>query len=124
MPTRTLKTQQDCLDFLTGLKLMGTGGGGAPKSGLEMLEAALAEGLDLTWIDAADLPEDAYSCTVYGSGSISEGRPDTLEAIQQIRASNREQHYISRAIDQARNVRNHSTANAFVWRHGRQFDYY
>ena len=81
MPTRTLHTQQDCLDFLTGLKLMGTGGGGAPESGLEMLEAALAEGLDLTWIDAADLPEDAYSCTVYGSGSISEGRPDTLEGI-------------------------------------------
>jgi ATP-binding cassette subfamily C protein len=39
---------------------------------------------------------------------------DTLEAIQQIRASNREQHYISRAIDQARNVRNHSTA--FSWK--------
>lgn len=39
---------------------------------------------------------------------------DTLEAIQQIRASNREQHYISRAIDHARNVRNHSTA--FSWK--------
>ena len=39
---------------------------------------------------------------------------DTLEAIQQIRASNREKHYISRAIDHARNVRNHSTA--FSWK--------
>lgn len=39
---------------------------------------------------------------------------DTLEAIQQIRASNREQHYISRAIDRARHVRNHSTA--FSWK--------
>ncbi|MCW8963724.1 MAG: ABC transporter ATP-binding protein/permease [Gammaproteobacteria bacterium] len=39
---------------------------------------------------------------------------DTLEAIQQIRASNREKHYISRAIDHAREVRNHSTA--FSWK--------
>jgi ATP-binding cassette subfamily C protein len=39
---------------------------------------------------------------------------DTLEAIQQIRASNREKHYINRAIDQAREVRNHSTA--FSWK--------
>ena len=52
MPSRTLKTIQDCQDFLTGLKLMGTGGGGAPQSGLEMLSTALEEGLDLTWIDA------------------------------------------------------------------------
>ena len=39
---------------------------------------------------------------------------DTLEAIQQIRASNREKHYINRAIDHARAVRNHSTA--FSWK--------
>ena len=30
MPGRTLKTKQDCIDFLTGLKLLGTGGGGSP----------------------------------------------------------------------------------------------
>jgi len=84
MPTRTLKTHQDCLDFITGLKLMGTGGGGSVKSGMEMLSAALEEGLDLTWIDAADLPDEVYSCTVYGSGSISEGRPDSLEEIEKL----------------------------------------
>jgi ATP-binding cassette subfamily C protein len=39
---------------------------------------------------------------------------DTLEAIQQIRASNREKHYIHRAIDHAREVRNHSAA--FSWK--------
>lgn len=84
MPSRSLKTQQDCMDFLTGLKLMGTGGGGSPKTGLELLTKALAEGLDLTWIDAADLPDDAFSCTTYGSGSISEGRPDSLEDIEKL----------------------------------------
>jgi len=81
MPTRTLKTEQDCLDFLSGLKLLGTGGGGGVVSGMEMLSKALAEGLKLTWIDAADLPDDSYSCTVFGSGSISEGRPEDEEGI-------------------------------------------
>ena len=84
MPSRTLKTIQDCQDFLTGLKLMGTGGGGAPQSGLEMLSTALEEGLDLTWIDAADLPEDVFTCTTFGSGSISEGRPDSQEGIERL----------------------------------------
>lgn len=82
MPTRTLKTEQDCKDFLTGLKLMGTGGGGSPAAGLEMLNQALAEGLELYWVDAADLPEDAFSCTTFGSGSISEETPDSLEEIE------------------------------------------
>ena len=84
MPGRTLKTKQDCIDFLSGLKLLGTGGGGSPTTGLEMLLKALDEGLILSWMDAADLPEDVYSCTAFGSGSISEGRPEDEEGIDQL----------------------------------------
>lgn len=76
MPRRTLKTEQDCHDFLSGLKLMGVGGGGAVATGLEMLQKGLAEGLTLSWIDAADLPDGSFSCTAFGSGSIAEGRPE------------------------------------------------
>ncbi|PIE25313.1 MAG: ABC transporter ATP-binding protein [Neptuniibacter caesariensis] len=39
---------------------------------------------------------------------------ETLEGIQQIRASNREQHYVSRLIGSAREVRDHSSA--FEWK--------
>ncbi len=39
---------------------------------------------------------------------------ETLDAIQQIRASNREQHYIGRVIDAARQIRSHS--GAFSWK--------
>jgi uncharacterized protein len=81
MPSRTLKNEQDCKDFLSGLKLLGTGGGGSPDAGMEMLSAALADGLDLSWIDANDLPEDVFSCTAFGSGSISEDTPHDLEGI-------------------------------------------
>lgn len=84
MPSRTLRTEQDCKDFLSGLKLMGTGGGGSPDAGMEMLSAALAEGLNLTWIDVADLPEDVFSCTAFGSGSISEDSPHDLEGIEKL----------------------------------------
>ncbi|MHC1770132.1 MAG: DUF917 domain-containing protein [Flexilinea sp.] len=84
MPDRTLKTKQDCIDFLTGLKLLGTGGGGSPTSGLEMLLKALEEGLTLSWIDAAEMPDDVFSCTTFGSGSISEGRPENEEQINQL----------------------------------------
>lgn len=38
---------------------------------------------------------------------------ETLDAIQQIRASNRERHYLMRLIDSARDVRNHSSR--FEW---------
>ena len=38
---------------------------------------------------------------------------ETLDAIQQIRASNREQHYLSRLVNSARNVRDHSSR--FEW---------
>jgi DUF917 family protein len=89
MPSRTLKTEQDCKDFLSGLKLMGTGGGGSPDSGMEMLLTALAEGLNLTWIDAADLPEDTFSCTAFGSGSISEDSPHDLDGIEKLGITNK-----------------------------------
>ena len=45
---------------------------------------------------------------------FQESLAETLDAIQQIRASNREQHYISRIIQSAGNIRRHSAA--FMWR--------
>ena len=39
---------------------------------------------------------------------------ETLDAIQQIRASNRERHYINAVIDKAKNIRSHSAA--FSWK--------
>jgi ATP-binding cassette subfamily C protein len=39
---------------------------------------------------------------------------ETLDAIQQIRASNREKHYIRRVVDSARHIRTHSAA--FSWK--------
>jgi len=46
--------------------------------------------------------------------SFQESLSETLEAIQQIRASNRESHYIRRIIDKADHIRHHSAA--FTWK--------
>ncbi|MCB1858595.1 MAG: ABC transporter ATP-binding protein [Gammaproteobacteria bacterium] len=46
--------------------------------------------------------------------AFQEALAETLDAIQQIRASNREQHYLSRIIGKADHVRRHSTA--FTWK--------
>ncbi len=45
---------------------------------------------------------------------FQEALSETLEAIQQIRASNREQHYIQRIVEKAGHIREHSTA--FTWK--------
>lgn len=45
---------------------------------------------------------------------FQESLSETLDAIQQIRASNREKHYIARMIDRADHVRKHS--NSFTWK--------
>ncbi|MES9903088.1 MAG: ABC transporter ATP-binding protein [Sedimenticola sp.] len=45
---------------------------------------------------------------------FQESLAETLDAIQQIRAGNREKHYISRIIDRADHIRRHSAA--FTWK--------
>ena len=47
-------------------------------------------------------------------GVFQQSLTETLEAIHQIRASNREQHYMQLLIDSARKVKEHSTA--FAWK--------
>ncbi|MEL0586156.1 MAG: ABC transporter ATP-binding protein [Candidatus Thiodiazotropha sp. (ex. Lucinoma kazani)] len=46
--------------------------------------------------------------------AFQESLEETLDAIQQIRASNRERHYIRRIIDKADHIRHHSAA--FTWK--------
>ncbi len=47
-------------------------------------------------------------------GVFQQSLTETLESIHQIRASNREKHYLARIIEQARHVKEHGTA--FAWK--------
>ena len=84
MPRGTLRSKQDCSDFISGCLFMGTGGGGSVEWGTEMLVAALDEGLSIEWVDISEIPDDAWTCTPYGMGSIAPSSPETQEAIARL----------------------------------------
>ena len=46
---------------------------------------------------------------------FQEALTETLDVIQQIRASNRERHYLARVIDRAQGVRDHALDHALEW---------
>jgi len=63
---------------------MGTGGGGGVEWGIEMLTAALDEGLSIEWVDISEIPDDAWTCTPYGMGSIAPPSPETKAQIKRL----------------------------------------
>lgn len=81
MPTKVLTTMQDCEDFVRGGLIMGTGGGGA-EWGLTVLSEALNEGLKIEWLDVDAIPDDAWTATAFGVGSIA---PRTAQTEQEIK---------------------------------------
>jgi DUF917 family protein len=79
-----LQTWQDCEDFVRGCVFMGTGGGGAPEWGERMLRSALDQGLTIEWVDADDIPDDVWTATPYGMGSIAPLTQETLDKIEEM----------------------------------------
>jgi DUF917 family protein len=77
----SLATIQDCEDFVSGCRFLGTGGGGGVDWGLGMLRAALEDGVRLEWTDLADIPDDAWTCTAFGMGSIAPQDESATRAI-------------------------------------------
>jgi len=63
---------------------MGTGGGGRPEWGEGMLRSALDEGLTIEWVDADDIPDDVWTVTPYGMGSIAPLTQETLDKIEEM----------------------------------------
>lgn len=89
MPRGGLYTHQDCDDFLCGCLWMGTGGGGGPQWGRRVLERALEDGLRLEWVDPSEIPDDAWTCTAYGMGSIAPITEETKETIRRLGLTDR-----------------------------------
>lgn len=85
MPHGKLENLQDCEDFVRGCLFMATGGGGSVKWGMGMFEAALAEGLALEWVDVEDIPDDVWTVTPYGMGSIAPPTQETLDEIEHLK---------------------------------------
>jgi DUF917 family protein len=84
MPHGKLETLQDCEDFVRGCLFMATGGGGRVQWGMGMLKEALEEGVPLEWVDADDIPDDVWTVTAYGMGSIAPVSQETLDEIDRL----------------------------------------
>ena len=79
MPTQRIKNRTDADDLIRGLAFMGTGGGGRPDSGREMLYRHVDKGETLGWTDLKELPEDAWACCAFTMGSTAPRPPDFKE---------------------------------------------
>lgn len=67
----TLHTDQEIRDFVRGCTFMGTGGGGDPKVGVAWLEAARADGFEITWTAPNNVPDDTWTACPFLMGSIA-----------------------------------------------------
>ncbi len=68
MGSTILRTRQECEDLARGLCFRGTGGGGSPARGLELLQRQLDAGREIEWVDLDSLPDQAWTVTVAGMG--------------------------------------------------------
>jgi DUF917 family protein len=84
MPAKTLRSWQECEDFVRGCTVMGIGGGGSPEKGLAALRQAMDEGLTLQWVDPDVIPDDGWTATVYSMGSIAPRSQETLDEIARV----------------------------------------
>lgn len=62
-------TKQEIIDILYGCTIVGTGGGGDLKLGLEVMQQDFDEGRELQMADPQEVPDDAYVGVPYMCGS-------------------------------------------------------
>lgn len=70
-----LSSTLDVQDYIRGLTLLGTGGGGRPDAGLSALEPLVTQGKTLSWQSLDSIPDDALFCALSGLGSIAPTQP-------------------------------------------------
>lgn len=68
--TRYQFMQSDIEDFLDGLTIFGTGGGGEPEWGRVILNNEFVQGRDLVIVDPEDIEDDAFVCSGGIMGSV------------------------------------------------------
>ena len=66
-----VKTAEDVKDLIRGLTVMGTGGGGRSDMGMGYLLPHIEEGKAILLTPPESIPDDAWTCSVFGMGSIA-----------------------------------------------------
>lgn len=70
-----LSNPTDLADFIRGLTLLGTGGGGRPEAGHAALAPYIIRGDELRWRSLDTISDDAFFCSLSGLGSIAPTAP-------------------------------------------------
>jgi len=83
MPTFEIKNATDAQDFVRGCTFYGTGGGGSPEYGLDMIMRVLNEGSRIRIVDVSEVKDDAWSCSAFGMGSIA---PRTQKVLDEMKS--------------------------------------
>ncbi len=78
-----IRDDQQARDFVRGCTFYGTGGGGSPVYGYEMLAKVLAEGAKVSAIDPTSIPNDSWTVCAYGMGSIA---PRTAPVLREMKS--------------------------------------
>ncbi|MEM3190927.1 MAG: DUF917 domain-containing protein [Candidatus Micrarchaeia archaeon] len=78
MPNGELKTKKDIEDFVRGVTILGTGGGGDPKKGMALLFKDLENNKRLIWKDLDEIDAEWSACP-FLMGSIA---PETEEIVK------------------------------------------
>ncbi len=76
MPNVELKTKTEIEDFVRGTTFFGTGGGGNPQKGLELLYRDLEEGRKISFKDIKEIDDAGWSACPFLMGTIA---PETDE---------------------------------------------
>jgi DUF917 family protein len=77
----TLDRTNDVEDLIVGTTILGTGGGGSPKTGRATLESDLADGRKLRLISLDEIADDALVVSPYYVGSIAPGAKPTKNEV-------------------------------------------
>ena len=71
MEETVIKNVEDVKDLIRGLTLLGTGGGGRADMGMDYLLPHVGSGKEISVVSPEGIPDDAWTCSVFGMGSIA-----------------------------------------------------
>lgn len=89
---------EEAEDLVHGCCFMGTGGGGGPKIGLDLLRKTLEEGQEIKLTDPGNLPDDAWICTGAFVGSIAPPSEEMMALKEKLGLYRQVEHEIVRAV--------------------------
>lgn len=102
MPQDSIVTREDAEDLVRGCAVLGTGGGGSPRRGLELLLEALDRTGGMSWVNPESVPDDAWTVCLFYMGSIAPQGTDVPARLRELGMEMRVRKELCRAFEELR----------------------